>query len=108
MKMEHRLTYLELKWVAQKPGCNVTLFIVVPEDCQDGPFDSESYRPGNDEIEKYIKNLKSEGNCRGCQGSCAIDWSPEWFNNHTISGERISSSLGPNIFWMFYADAEIP
>ena|SRR5271157_3639925 len=108
MRLEHRLQCLELKWVTQKPGCNVTLFIVVPQDCQDGMFDSDSYRPGNDEIEKYLKSMKSEGRCLGCQGSCAIDWSPEGFNNQTIGGERISSSPGPNIFWMFCADAEIP
>jgi len=40
MKMEHRLQNLELKFVTTRPGCNVTLFIVVPEDRQNGYFDS--------------------------------------------------------------------
>ena len=107
MRLEHRLQCLELKWVTQKHGCNITLFIVAPQDCQDGTFDSDAYRPGNDEIEKYIKNLKSEGNCQGCQGSCAIDWSPDGFKNHTLEGEGSSSSPEPKINFMFCADAEI-
>ena len=81
---------------------------MVPEDRRDGYFDSDSYRPSNIEIEIFLKKLKDSGQCRDCKGSCAIDWSPEGFNNHTIGGERISSSPGPNIFWMFCADAEIP
>jgi hypothetical protein len=43
MRLEHRLQYLELKWVKEKSGCNVMLFIVVPKDCQDGTFDSNTY-----------------------------------------------------------------
>jgi hypothetical protein len=80
----------------------------VPQDCQNGNFDSDSYRPGDDEIEIFLKKLKNGGQCRDCKGSCAIDWSPEGFNNQTIGGERTSPSAGPNIFWMFCADAEIP
>ena len=45
MRLEYRLQSLELKWVIQKPGCNVTLFIVVPEDRKNEVFDSDSYRP---------------------------------------------------------------
>ncbi len=108
MKIEHRLQCLELKWVTQKPGCYVTLYIVVPKECQQGLFDSDSYRPSNEEIEKYIKNLKSEGSCRGCQGSCAIDWSPDGFVNHTIGGVVNSFSPEPKVHFMFCADAEIP
>ena len=108
MKLEHRLHYLELKFVTKQPGCDVTFYIVVPEQCQQGPFDSYSYRPSSEEIGKYLKQLKDGGQCRGCKGSCAIDWSPDGFVNHIIGGERISSSPGPNIFWIFCADAEIP
>ena len=61
MKLEHRLKYLELKFVTKQPGCNVTLFIVVPEQCQQGPFDSDSYGPSSIEIEKYLKHLKDGG-----------------------------------------------
>jgi hypothetical protein len=108
MRLEHRLQCLELKWVTKQSGCNVTLFIVVPEQCQQGPFDSDSYRPSNEEIEKYLKQLKDGGQCQGCKGSCAIDWSPDGFVNHTLAGEGSSSSPGPKINYMFCADAEIP
>ena len=67
MRLEHRLQYLELKWVKEKPGCNVTLFIAVPQDCQDGTFDSDSYRPSNVEIEIFLKKLKDDGAVSGLQ-----------------------------------------
>lgn len=108
MRLEHRLQDLELKWIAQKQGCNVTLFIVVPPDCQDGTFDSDSYRPSAAEIEIFLKKLKNGGQCRDCKGSCAIDWSPEGFNNQTIGGQGSSSSPESKINYMFCADAEIP
>ena len=108
MKLEHRLQYLELKFVSKKPGCNPTLFIVVPEDMRNGTFDSASYRPSDDTIEKYIKTVKGDGYCRECRGSCAIDWSPEGFMNHTLAGVGSSSSPEPMIHYMFCADAEIP
>jgi hypothetical protein len=108
MRLEHRLQYLELKWVAQKPGCNVTLFIVVPKDCQDGTFDSDIYRPSSIEIEIFLKKLKDDGACRDCKGACSIDWSPDGFKNHMLGGARYSSSPGPNLFLMFCADAKIP
>ncbi|MFY9813111.1 MAG: hypothetical protein WCC72_10080 [Dehalococcoidales bacterium] len=108
MRLEHRLQYLELKWVKEKPGCNVTLFIAVPQDCQDGTFDSDTYRPSNVEIEIFLKKLKDDGACRDCKGACSIDWSPDGFNNHTISGECNSSSPEPKISLMFCADGEIP
>jgi len=108
MRLEHRLQYLELKFVTKKPGCNPTLFIVIPEEMLNGPFDSASYRPSDDAIEKYIKSLRVNGQCRGCNGSCAIDWSSDGFVNHTVSGECSSSSDQPKISLMFCADAEIP
>jgi hypothetical protein len=92
MRLEHRLQSLELKWVAQKPGCNVTLFIVVPEDCKNSYFDADTYRPSALEIEIFLKKLKDGGECRDCKGSCSIDWSPDVFTNHTVSGECSSSS----------------
>ena len=108
MKLEHRLQSLELKFVSKKPGCNPTLFIVVPEDMLNGPFDSDTYRPTAYDIEKYLKQLKDTGECQGCKGSCAIDWSPDGFVNHTIGGEGSSSSPGLKINYMFCANAEIP
>ena len=108
MKIEHRLQCLELKFVAKQPGCNPTLFIVVPQERQNCPFNSDSYRPTNDETEKYLKFLKDNGQCQDCKGACAIDWAPDGFRNHTLAGERSSSSSEPRIFWMFCADAEIP
>jgi hypothetical protein len=50
---------------------------VVPKECQQKPFDSDSYGPTSDEIEKYLKQLKDSGQCRDCEGSCAIDWSSD-------------------------------
>ena len=108
MRMEHRLQNLELKFVTTQPGCNVELFIVVPEDLKNEVFDFDSFRPSIVEIEIFLNKLKDAGQCQDCKGSCAVDWSPEGFNNQSIGGERISSSPGPNIFWMFCADAEIP
>ena len=108
MKLEHRLQYLELKFVTKQPGCNPTLYIVIPEGMQNGRFDSDSYRPSSEEIEIFLKKLKDSGQCRECQGSCAIDWSPDGFKNHTLSGEGSSSSPGPTINYMFCANAEIP
>ena len=108
MRLEHRLQCLELNLATKQPGCNPTLFIVMPEDCKNGMFNCDSYQPTHDETEKYLKQLKAEGDCRGCEGACAIDWSPEGFKNHTLGGGRVSSSPGPNLFMMFCADAEIP
>ena len=81
---------------------------MVPKECQQKPFDSDSYGPTSDEIEKYLKQLKDSGQCRDCEGSCAIDWSPDGFENHTIAGEVRTSSPGPTIRYMFCANAEIP
>jgi hypothetical protein len=108
MRLEHRLQTLELKFVTKKAGCNPTLYIVVPEEMQNGSFDSNSFRPTNDDIEKYLKQLKYGGQCQGCKGSCAIDWAPVGFSNHTIGGENHSSSREPKISWMFCANAGIP
>jgi hypothetical protein len=108
MKLEHRLQYLELKFVTKNPGCNVTLFIVIPKEMINGPFDSDSYRPSSGETEIFLKKLKDGGQCRDCKGSCAIDWSPEGFMNHTLAGVGSSSSPEPMIHYMFCADAEIP
>ena len=108
MKLKHRLQYLELKFVTKQPGCNPTLFIVVPEGMQNCSFDSVSYRPTAATIEKYLKNLKYNGQCLDCKGSCAIDWSPDGFKNHTLGGECGSLSPQPKISWMFCTDSEVP
>ena len=108
MRLEHRLQYLELKFVAKQTGCNPTLFIVVPEGSRNAPFDCNSYQPTRDEIDKYLKQLKVNGQCRDCEGACSIDWSPDGFKNHTLGGGHLSSTPGPNLFLMFCADAEIP
>ena len=108
MRLEHRLQNLELRFVTKQPGCNPTLFIVIPEDRQNRLFGSDSYRPSTDEIEKYLKQLKDIGQCRDCKGSCAIDWSPDGFKNHTLAGLGISSSLEHKIHFMFCANTKIP
>jgi hypothetical protein len=108
MRLEHRLRYLELKWATEKLGCNVTLFIVVPEDRKNEVFDSDSYRPTSVEIELFLKKLKDGGECRGCKGSCSIDWSPDGFKNHMISGAGPTSFSEHKVHLMFCADAEIP
>ena len=108
MKYDKRLKLLEAKIQIKKPGCNPTLFIVVPDELKDRHFDSDNYRPNEGEIEKYLKYLKDTGQCRDCVGSCAVDWAPDGFKNHTLTGERSSSSSEPNILTMFCADAEIP
>jgi hypothetical protein len=84
-------------------------FLSVPEDITSyQPFNSETYRPAEGELEKYLKQLKESGECQNCKGSCAIDWSPDGFNNHTLSGERSSSTIEPKISTMFCANAETP
>ena len=108
MRLEHRLQSLELKFVTKHPGCNVTLFIVIPEDRRDSAFDRASYQPTRDEIGKYLKQLKDHGQCRDCEGACSIDWSPEGFKNHTLGGGHTSSYPGPNLLMMFCANADIP
>ena len=110
MTLSRRLQQLELKikLKTKQPGCYIELFIVMPEEMQKGYFDRDSYRPANGETENYLKHLKDSGQCRGCKGSCAIDWAPYGFKHHTPGGERNYSSPEPYIFTMFCADAEIP
>jgi hypothetical protein len=108
MRLEQRLQYLELNLKTKQPGCDIELFIVMPEEMQNGYFDCDSYRPAAGEIENYLKHLKDSGQCRGCKGSCAIDWAPDEFKSHTLGGERSSSSPMPKILRMYCADAEIP
>ena len=110
MQLSSRLQQLELKikFNSKQPGCDITLFIVIPEGPHETPFDYASYRPTEDEIENDLKSLKDTGQCRDCVGSCAIDWAPDGFNNHTLIGEPSSSSPEPNILTMFCANAEIP
>jgi hypothetical protein len=108
MALKHRLQRLELNLKTKIPGCNPTLFIVVLEGSRNMPFDTGAYRPADDEIGKYLKHLRDGGQCRNCKGSCAIDWAPDGFKNHTLTGERSSLSPEPKIFTMFCADAETP
>jgi hypothetical protein len=116
MKLEQRLRLLESQLQFKQPGCDVTIFIVVPEEFLSvpedinsyHPFNSETYRPAEGELEKYLKQLKESGECQNCKGSCAIDWSPDGLTNHTLSGERTSSSPEPKVSMMFCADAETP
>jgi hypothetical protein len=91
MNLDKRLRQLEAKIQSKQPGCNSTLFIVVPEEMQQGHFDEDSYGPADDEIERYLKHLKDSGQCRDCKGSCAIDWAPDGFKNHAVIGECRSS-----------------
>ena len=108
MKLDHRLQCLELKFKPKQSGCNLTLFIVIPEGARNAAFDTDAYRPADTEVERYLKHLKDSGQCRDCKGSCAIDWAPDGFKNHTLTGERSSSSPEPKILTMFCANAEIP
>jgi hypothetical protein len=110
MALKNRLTQLELKikLFSKRPGCDITFFIVVPEEMQNGSFDSNSYRPAADEIEKYLKQLKGSSQCQDCKVSCAIDWASDGFKNHTLGGECSSSSPEPKISWRFCVDAEVP
>ena len=108
MTLARRLQQLELNLKTKLPGCNPTLFIVVPGEMQQGPFDTDAYRPTDGEIEEYLKHLKDGRQCRDCKGSCAVDWAPDGFKNHTLTGERSSSSSTPKISVMYCADAEIP
>lgn len=110
MSLGRRLQQLELKTKlnSKQPGCDVSLFIVIPEELKHGQFDSNTYRPTAEELEKFLKYLKANGHCRDCKGSCAVDWAPDGFKNHTLLGERSSLSPTPKIFTMFCANAEIP
>lgn len=116
MKLEKRLQLLESQFQFKQSGCEITLFIVVPEEFLSlpkdinsyQPFNSDSYRPAKDELDNYLMLLKNSGQCRDCKGSCAVDWAPDGFNNHTLSGERSSSTIEPKISTMFCANAETP
>ena len=110
MTLGRRLLQLELriKLNSKQPGCNPTLFVVIPEELRDSHFDSNTYKPVEGAIERYLIELKESGQCRDCVGSCAIDWARDGFMNHTLTGERRSSSPEPNILTMFCANAEIP
>ena len=110
MTLGRRLLQLELriKLNSKQPGCNPTLFVVIPEELRDSHFDSNTYKPVEGAIERYLIELKESGQCRDCVGSCGIDWAPEGFRNHTLTGAHSSSSSEPQILTMFCANAEIP
>ena len=110
MNLTRRLKNLEINIRESFPqtGCNVTLFIVIPEDKKGGCFDSDTYKPTQEEIDKYLKYLKESAQCRDCKGSCALDWEPVGFKNHTIIGENANSSPAPIINWMYCAHAGTP
>jgi hypothetical protein len=108
MKLEHRLQRLELEIKIKRPGCSPTLFIVVPDTSRTGLFDADAYGPTDGEIEEYLSYLKDGGRCGGCLGSCAIDWSPDRFTNHTLTGAQSSSSPEPKISRMYCANTQIP
>lgn len=97
MGLEARLRQLEVKVQFKQPGCNPILFIVVPEGSQNAPFDTDAYRPTDDEIENYLAQLKDGGRCRDCKGSCIINWAPDGFKNHALTGECSSLSPAPKI-----------
>jgi hypothetical protein len=110
MTLVRRLQKLELEFLpkAKVVGCNPTVFIVVPENMQEGAFDSDSYKPPQDEVEEYLAQLKDRGLCRDCTGSCGIDWSPSGFTNFSHVGESSSLTGERHIHLMFCANAEIP
>lgn len=72
MALIHRLQRLELKVKTKIPGCNLTLFIAVPKDSQNAPFDSNSYRPAADETEEYLKHLKDHGLLSPRYSGCTV------------------------------------
>jgi hypothetical protein len=112
MRLERRLLQLELniKSNSKQPGCNISLFIVVPQEQQRAHFESDPCKPGEEELENFLKYLKGSGQCQDCLGSCALDWEPSGFNNHSLTGicSSASSTSTPKIFTMYCADAEIP
>jgi hypothetical protein len=110
MTLVHRLQELELEFIPKVKvlGCNPCVFVVVPEDMRQGAFDCDSYRPTEDETEKYLKDLKDGGQCQDCKGSCAIDWAPDGFKNFSHTGQGGSSSVERQVHFMFCANAEIP
>jgi hypothetical protein len=110
MKLERRLQQLELtiKLNFKQPGCNITLFIAVPEELQQTCFDSDSYKPAEGELVWYLKYIRENGLCRDCKGSCSVEWTPDGFENHTLSREHSSSSSESKTSFMYCADAEIP
>jgi hypothetical protein len=110
MTLEHRLLKLEfkIKVNSKQAGCDISLFIVLTEEQRESSFDTDTHRPSNNEIEKQLKQLKDSGRCQDCRGSCAIDWAPDGFKNHTLMGESCSSASAPKIFAMFCANSEIP
>ena len=108
MNLDKRLKLLEVKIQPKQPGCNPTLFIVIPESAQVAAFDTGNYSPADDELEKYLKYLKESGECRNCKGSCAIDYASKEFKNHTLLGERGFLSSGPRIRLNYCANAKTP
>lgn len=90
--LDNRLKKLELKFITKETGCNPTLLIVIPEEMQQSFFESDTYKPAEGEIGKYLESLKDTGQCQGCKGSCAIDWDMDGFKNHAIIGASSSPS----------------
>ena len=66
MRLDRRIQQLELKMKSnsKEHGCDVSLFIVIPGELQQGHFDHDSYRPTDEEVKEYLKHLKESGQCR--------------------------------------------
>jgi hypothetical protein len=108
MNLDKRLRLLEVKIQSKQPGCNPTLFIVRAGDSQADSFETGTYKPADDEVEKYLKHLKDSGKCRYCKGSCAIDYASNEFKNHTLSGGMGFLSSGPKVSLNYCANSQTP
>lgn|GEM_PF-528139 len=98
LTLNRRIQRLEDTVKPKPAGCNPAVLIVRYEDEEFGHSgQTDSCEPTHEEIEQYLKHLKNSGQCQVCLGSCALDWGPDGFTNHKLTGERGSSSSAPNI-----------
>jgi hypothetical protein len=100
-EIERRIEKIQLQIDTHQPGCAMSILIVIPEDARDKPFDTSSYAPSDEAIKEAISALRQSGKCQGCRGTCAQDWSPAGFTNHTLAFG------GPPIIY-YCSDPEMP
>lgn len=108
MNLNQRIQKIEIKikTSVKLPGCEVTIFVIIPQDKKQTPFNTDTYKPTDEDVSQYLQWMKASGQCQDCRGSCALDWAPAGFTHHTLTGERNSSSPVPKISLMHCVDAE--